>query len=62
MSPVIDVEVDSVTPAVGNESVVAEVGKERRSGLVEFGAANDQALALVVGLSDLGLTVHGVVD
>ena len=51
VTTVVDVEEDGVTDAVGDEGVVAVVGKERRTRLVEFGATNDQTLSLVVGLT-----------
>jgi hypothetical protein len=62
VSSVVDVEGNGVTAAVGDEGVVALVRKERRSGLVQFGATNDETLALIGNLTDPGLAVGGVVD
>ena len=42
--------------------MVGEVGEKCGSGLVESRATNHQKPALIVGLSDTGLPVRGVVD
>ena len=51
-----------VAAAVGDEGVIAEGGEKARLGTRELGPPDDQAMALVVHLSDPGLAVLGVLD